>query len=183
MKKITFILTATFLITAGSVFAQDDAAVTKILKLNGSYIIHWFEGEAVHLVGAGPELELALSEKTSTSFALYYNIRVDDPTNKPQIYTDVIYFTWSGRWYSKEVLDGFYGGILVGIGKPTTTAMTGDLGVQAGYQVLDGKFSYEFGIQAGYGLLRNKTYYNNEPLYETVWGFYTRPYLSIGFGF
>ena len=71
MKKIPFIITTLFLIIHCIAFAQDDGSVSKILKLNASYLVHWFEGSAVHLVGTGPELELALNDKTSTSFALY----------------------------------------------------------------------------------------------------------------
>jgi hypothetical protein len=183
MKRSLILLAALFFLICGSLQAQDDFKPKNILKLNGYYLLHSFTGSSVSMIGIGPELELSLNEKTSTSFGLYYMTRVGELTKQPKIYIDVIYFTWGGRWYSTEVLDGFYAGLLIGIGKPTSNSWTGDLGVQAGYQVVDGRFSYEIGLQGGYGFLREQSTYQGEPIYDTQWGFFTRPFVSLGYGF
>ena len=183
MKKIIILLTGILLISVATISAQEEFTPKNIVKLNGNYILHWFAGSSVSLIGVGPEVEISLNEKTSMGFSLYYMTRIGEPTKKPVIYTDVIYFKWSGRWYSEQVLNGLYGGVLIGIGMPTDNALTADLGVQGGYQIADGRFSFEFGCEAGYGVLRDKSYYGGEPIYDAVWGFYLRPFVSIGYGF
>jgi len=163
--------------------AQGDAAPKNVVKLNGSYMLHWFSGSAVSLIGAGPEVEIGLAEKASMQFGLYYLSRIGEPTKEPVIYTRMVYFNWSGRWYTQQVLNGLYGGVLIGIGIPTDNSVTADLGVQGGYQIVEGNVTFEFGCQAGYGLLRDKSYYGNEPIYDTSWGFFLKPFVTIGYGF
>ena len=181
MKKIIILLTGILLISVATISAQEEFTPKNIVKLNGNYILHWFSGSSVSQIGAGPEVELSLNEKVTMGFALYYMTRIGEVVKEPRKYTDVIYFTWSARWYKTEALKGLYGGVLVGFGKPTYSAFTGDLGVQGGYQMIEDRFSFEFGCQAGYGMLRENS--GDIGYYDTFWGFYLRPFVSIGYGF
>jgi len=179
MKKVFFIILITIISLSAS--AQH---FENVLKGGANYLLHSFDGSSVSLIGLGATFERSVNDYWTVNAHLGYNFRVDDIVKEPRRYSDVLYIALSGRYYFQEPVSGPYGGFGIGLGLPTTDAISGDFFAEGGYHIVNDQLSIDFGFRAGYGAFRESIGQEYDaPIYETYWGFILMPYVTLGVAF
>lgn len=161
----------------------DEQPNVRVINGDASLMLHWFDGNPVYLFGTGASYEQTMTNRWSMDFQINYLVRIDDRINPPQRYTDVVYFGLEFRNYIRTAPAGLYWGPGLSLALPTSQTTAGDFFLTGGYHFIEGHLSADINLTFGYGASRDRTDDYWGSYYETWWGFFVRPKVSIGFAF
>ena len=187
MVRIHLFFILIFCLLGWTISAQQEKAFEqpniRIINADADLMMHWFSGDLVYLFGTGFSYEQTMTNRWSMDFGINYLVRIDDRVNPPQRYTDVVYFSLEFRNYISTAPSGLYWGPGLALALPSSQTTAGDFYMTGGYHFLEGRLSADINLSVGYGASRDWINDSWGSYYETWWGFFVKPKISVGFAF